>query len=553
MSVGVFTVDSENRVTVIKDEILRYAKKDNQVAQWYPSGQMVFNDIVIRIRIEEEIKIEIFCWKNNDMIPVKKCMPKIEGKFFTVFFSNAISIELIGNVLRVSNKNHYREFPSDADEVLVIFRHEQIVFYSHEEGNKSHCIQNVLEGNPYKGHIDEGVCVRLENFFPDEIVLPISQMNKEGQKEYVTTGAANVCICLEVIGKLNGRNRVFSIGDIEAYVSRIKTDTGIFNVLYSQNEMKLYENQLDNVARLKGFGKNVLEINKKFEKVCRKNVTIVLTGESGTGKTYFANQIHKNSKRRDKPFISVNCAAIATNLIESELFGYEDGAFTGAKKGGKPGYFEMANGGTLFLDEISELPLLLQGKLLEVLQESTFYRVGGTKKIAVDIRLIVATNRNLEKMVRDGLFREDLYYRINVFPIHLPPLRERTDDMYSIMEDTLPAICKRLDMEVPVIQQDAMDKIRGYSWPGNIRELENVLEKAAVMSENNMITSDDIVINNNVTCNVAMTLKDRMADYEKMVIMETYEKFDGNRKQMAEYLGMSKTNLFEKIHKYGLE
>lgn len=567
MNVGIFTIDSNDMITVIKDDILRYARNDNEVARWYPAGQIAFNDIVVNISIGSEIKAEIFCWKNGDMVPVHKTMGKNDGESFsTVFFGNRIGIEYKtaedgSGKITVSTKNQCRTFTikdcsktvQEAVNVMAVIRREQIRYYTPDDENDSKVIENVLEGKAFGGHIDNGISVDASEFLPAEIEQIVKEMSKEGQREYVTVGAANVCVCLEADGRRVSGNRTFSIGDFEDYASRIREDTDTYNTLYFQNEMKLYENQLDNVARLKGFGKNILEINKKFEKVCRKNVTIVLTGESGTGKTYFANQIHKNSRRKDKPFVSVNCAAIAANLIESELFGYEDGAFTGAKKGGKQGYFEMANEGTLFLDEISELPLLLQGKLLEVLQEGTFYRVGGTKKIAVDIRLIVATNKNLEKMVRDGLFREDLYYRINVFPIHLPPLRERTDDMYSIIEDTLPGICRRLDMEVPVIQQGALDLIRGYSWPGNIRELENILEKAAVMSEDNMITKDDIVINNSISGGVARTLKDRLADYEKTAIAEAYEKFGGNRKQMAEYLGMSKTNLFEKIHKYGLE
>ena len=305
---------------------------------------------------------------------------------------------------------------------------------------------------------------------------------------------------------------------------------------------------------MRGCGKNIEQINRKLDKVCRKNVTIVLTGESGTGKTFLAGEIHRNSRRSEGPFINVNCAAIAYNLIESELFGYEEGAFTGARKGGKIGYFEMAKGGTLFLDEISELPFLLQGKLLEVLQEGTFYRVGGIKKISADVRLIVATNRDLEKMVKTGRFREDLYYRINVFPINLPPLRDRINDLESIVGDALPVICERLETDNLMLTNGALEKMKKYGWPGNIRELENVLEKAAVMAEGSFIREEDIILDNPIAQNhTPVSLKEKMDAYEKEIVKETFLKFDGNRRKAAEELGISKTNLFEKIHKYGID
>ena len=258
---------------------------------------------------------------------------------------------------------------------------------------------------------------------------------------------------------------MFSIGDENGYLECLRMNVDIYNQLYFNRQVKAANNELGCEARLKGYGKGIEKINKQLDKVCHKNVTIVLTGESGTGKTYLAREIHKNGKRAEGPFVNVNCASIAYNLIESELFGYEEGAFTGARRGGKIGYFELAKGGTLFLDEISELPIKLQGKLLEVLQEETFYRVGGTRKISADVRLIVATNRNLEEMVKQGKFREDLYYRINVFPIHLPPLRERVDDLYSIIEDTLPNICERLEIEPLMLAQSALDKMKKYTWP----------------------------------------------------------------------------------------
>lgn len=553
MSIGFITVKQDRIVDSMQSSIIKFGKKDCSFVRWYPEGQLQFNDVVVSVKsskFENKVFVEIMCWDNKDVYPVRKELGAEDPiEFVTVFAENEIRISGIAEgEIEIFVNEQRRTFRSGNPIIILAVRLGRIVYFSCDEGQN----ENVLLGEPFPAYIDWDGKITIDDFFKQEIVTVMDSLSEEEPKGYAAMENKTVCIEKRFTGETQ-ENSIYFIGDVDDYFQLMKSALATYNKLYYENELKIHENQLDNVARLKGFGKNILEINKKFEKVCRKNVTIVLTGESGTGKTYFAKQIHNNSKRSNAPFVSVNCAAIAPNLIESELFGYEDGAFTGARRGGKPGYFEMASGGTLFLDEISELPILLQGRLLEVLQENTFYRVGGTKKITVDIRLIVATNKNLEKMVRDGLFREDLYYRINVFPIHLPPLRERTQDMYSIIEDTLPGICQRLDMDMPIINHEAMMEIQSYNWPGNIRELENVLEKAAVMSEDNVIKKEDIIIGEAVKgVQIAKTLKEKMNDYEKSIVNEAYERFNGDRKMMEEYLGVSKTNLFEKIHKYGL-
>ncbi len=552
MSIGFLTIEEGRSIGCVRNSVIKFARNEWQYVRWFTEGQLQFNDLVITIQPIHNgcaVDVAIRCWGNNDIIPVEKEIPCNGGEeFATIVSGNKIEIKELNGIIKITANHQSRDFKLDKSLIVLAVRLGKVVFFSNDKNQTD----KALKGGMFSAYIDREKTIYLDEFFEKEMVNALISLTADNPKAYANKGGQKVCLERHFVNEHQG-GELYSVGDVEDYFQLMKDDFDTYNKLYYENELKLHENQLDNVARLKGFGQNILEINQKFEKVCHKNVTIVLTGESGTGKTYFAKQIHNNSKRSGEPFISVNCAAIAPNLIESELFGYEDGAFTGAKKGGKPGYFEMANGGTLFLDEISELPTLLQGKLLEVLQENTFYRVGGTKKISVDIRLIVATNKNLEKMVQDGLFREDLYYRINVFPIHLPPLRERTQDMYSIIEDTLPIICRRLDMEVPLINHEAMMEIQRYSWPGNIRELENVLEKAAVMSENNVIKKEDIVIGNTAKGGqVAKTLKEKVNEYEKIVITEAYERFDGNRKKMEEYLGISKTNLFEKIHKYGL-
>jgi two-component system response regulator AtoC len=221
-------------------------------------------------------------------------------------------------------------------------------------------------------------------------------------------------------------------------------------------------------------------------KVADSPSTVLITGESGTGKELVARELHRNSSRRDKPLIKVNCAAIPKDLVESELFGYEKGAFTGAV-GSKPGRFELADGGTLFLDEIGEIPVEMQVKLLRALQESEFERVGGIKTIKVDVRLIAATNRDLEELIRDGRFREDLYYRLNVVPMSLPPLRDRKTDIPLLVSHFIDKYDRRLGKRVERIEDEAMQLLLAYPWPGNIRELENLMERSVLFADEPVI------------------------------------------------------------------
>src|SRR6185312_17335647 len=235
----------------------------------------------------------------------------------------------------------------------------------------------------------------------------------------------------------------------------------------------------------------ITDVYSVLRRVADTPTTVLVTGESGTGKELVARALHENSRRRDKPFIKVNCAAIPRDLMESELFGYERGAFTGAV-GSKPGRFELASGGTLFLDEIGEIPNEMQVKLLRVLQESEFERVGGIKTIRVDVRLVAATNRDLKKEVAGGSFREDLFYRLNVVPIALPALRERRSDIPHLCRYFIAKFNARLKKSVEGIEPEAMERLAAYGWPGNIRELENVIERAVLFADGTRIRLDDL-------------------------------------------------------------
>jgi nitrogen regulation protein NR(I) len=240
-----------------------------------------------------------------------------------------------------------------------------------------------------------------------------------------------------------------------------------------------------------GSSPELTEVYAVLERVADTPTTVLITGESGTGKELVARALHENSSRKGKPFIKVNCAAIPKELIESELFGYERGAFTGAV-GSKPGRFELANGGTLFLDEIGEVPVEMQVKLLRALQESEFERVGGIKTIRVDVRLVAATNRDLKKLIAGGTFREDLFYRLNVVPIRLPALRERTSDIPLLVDHFLAKFNERLKKHVGGVEPEALEMLQTYPWPGNIRELENVVERAVLFCDAQRLRAADL-------------------------------------------------------------
>jgi len=292
-----------------------------------------------------------------------------------------------------------------------------------------------------------------------------------------------------------------------------------------------------------------------FAKKASQSISnVLLIGESGTGKEIFAQAIHNSSNRRNNPFLAVNCAALPRNLIESELFGYADGAFTGAKKGGNPGKFELADGGTLFLDEIGEMPLEFQAVLLRVLQENSITRIGGGKLIPVDVRIIAATNKKLEEEIKMGHFREDLYYRLNVLRIAIPPLRERPDDIVFLAEHFLQKLNQRLNKNVLEISKDALDLLVRYHWPGNAREMQNVLERAINNITGNVITVADlpVSIRNTLEEKEATTLVP-LEHYEKELIASLLRKNKGNKSKVAKALGISRTTLYRKITEYRID
>jgi PAS domain S-box-containing protein len=298
-----------------------------------------------------------------------------------------------------------------------------------------------------------------------------------------------------------------------------------------------------------------LDARDQAKKAAKSDSNVLILGESGTGKELFAHSIHNDSKRSMGVFIKVNCAAIPAELLESELFGYEEGSFTGAKKGGKIGKFEAADGGTIFLDEIGELPLHMQVKLLRVLQEKEVERIGSTRSIPIDVRIIAATNRNLEEMVEKGEFRLDLYYRLKVMIIEVPKLSERSEDIKMLVHHFLGKYQKLMNKPIEGISDRALRILSSYTWLGNIRELENTIERALNMvDEDEMVTSDHLPeeIRGYKRPSSALTLNEVMEETERQTIISYLAIMNGNKSGTAKMLGISRTTLYEKMNKYGL-
>lgn len=307
------------------------------------------------------------------------------------------------------------------------------------------------------------------------------------------------------------------------------------------------------------------QLFSRMEKIVNTDSTVLVLGESGTGKELVARAIHYNSGRKENPFVAINCGAIPAELLESELFGHVKGAFTGAVAD-KPGKFELANYGTIFLDEIANMPFHLQMKLLRVLQEQELERVGSGRKVKLDVRVVSATNAALEKEVRDGHFREDLYYRLNVIPIHLPPLRDRREDIELLARHFLEKCCKAMGREAMTLAATAIRALEHYDWPGNVREMENVLERTVALTDNDRIEPEDLPagigdrdlerdkpLPHPAITSTGIDLAATIAEIERGMIMDALELTKGVKARAAEILHLNRTTLVEKMKRLGLD
>ncbi|HNV63690.1 MAG TPA: sigma-54 dependent transcriptional regulator [Smithellaceae bacterium] len=375
----------------------------------------------------------------------------------------------------------------------------------------------------------------------------------------IITAHGTVATAVEALkkGALDYITKPFDLDELKNVISKaMKTRT------LKENELFLPPEDIER-AGIIGTSKSIKDIFEAIKRVAPTTTTILITGETGTGKELVADAIHYNSPRKKNPLIKINCAAIAKTLMESELFGHEKGAYTGAAVT-KPGKFELAHKGTLFLDEVSEIPRDMQVKLLRVLQEQEFERVGGLRTIKVDVRIIAATNQNLLQQVQAGNFREDLYYRLNVFPIEVPPLRSRKEDILPLTDYFLEKFNKKLNVSVNM-EQEVKKMFLRHDWPGNIRELENLIERMILLAQNDTVTMREIpeefkaAVNKIAAAPLETSkkpfknyMRDHVENVEKQMIVKMLEEAGGNVTKAAQQLGLSRKGLQLKMIKYNL-
>jgi len=345
---------------------------------------------------------------------------------------------------------------------------------------------------------------------------------------------------------------------LDEILAKVETISQLKSLMKENQYLREKLSQKYNFNNIIGMNGQMLELFDLIKDIAKTNSTVLITGESGTGKELIANAIHFNSDRIKKPFVKVNCGVLAENLLESELFGHVKGSFTGAIRD-KLGRFEIAHGGTIFLDEIGDVSSNMQLKLLRVLQEGEFERVGGTETIKVDVRIIAATNRNLNEMMMKGQFRQDLYYRLNVIPLEVPPLRERKDDIPLLITHFLDKFNKQFSKKIDFIEDEAMRYLQNYSWPGNIRELENLLERAVVLNKTGRLTVKDfplVIMKQDGEIEVDLTAEGSLTDlvdvYEKQVIMKALRENNYNKLRTAEKLGIHRSTFMSKLKKYDI-
>jgi two-component system response regulator AtoC len=399
----------------------------------------------------------------------------------------------------------------------------------------------------------------LENEIVSAVITDLSMPGMDGLellKWIQEEGPAIPVIMISAFGdiadaveaiKLGAQDYIVKPFDPEELVIRVKR---IIENQQLKEQVELGKWQHPEFKNWIGESSKMLEIKELVERVAPTPSTILITGESGTGKEVVARAIHKHSLQADEPFIAINIAGVPENLLEGELFGYEKGAFTGATSR-KIGMFELASTGALFLDEIGDMPTHLQVKLLRVIQERKIQRLGGTQSIPINARILSATNKNLEERVQKGLFREDLYYRLNVIQIKLPPLRERREDIPLLAGYFIRKFNKTIGKSIQGIESEAIKALQGYEFPGNVRELENIIERAVILANTKTITLRDLGLISSVP---KVTVKSgTLEEVQKQAILEALRRWDGNRTRAAEELGINRRTIQKKIKEYGLE
>ncbi len=410
---------------------------------------------------------------------------------------------------------------------------------------------------------------RIRDEDPDMVISDIRMPDMDGMQllevmsqryphipVIMVTAHGTIEAAVEAI-KMGAKDYILKPLRLDEILAKVETISELRNLVKENEYLRSRLATRFNVKNIIGKSEKIDELFKLIHDVAPTNTTVLIQGENGTGKELIANAIHFNSPNAKKPFIKLNCGVLSENLLESELFGHVKGAFTGAFKD-KIGRFELANGGTLFLDEIGDISQNMQVKLLRVLQEGEFERVGGTETLKVDVRIIAATNHDLENLIHHGRFRQDLYYRLNVIPIHVPPLRDRKDDIKLLVEHFLEKFQEVHQKKIETIDRDAIAALEEYDWPGNIRELENYMERSIVLNKTGRITKSDFPAaitraqKGLVDYDEAAGLLGAVEDYERRLILSELDKNNGNKAKTAQKFKMNRSTFMSKLKKYDI-
>lgn len=550
MCIGILVVDEYYNVKFLNSEafkILGLSDKDN-----------------IDEKILSDFKIESFLKSNREY---ESHMLRYNGMDIIVVKKLIISMDSIEGVYIIFQKlDIYKEFIRQFDDGIesspllntVMEATNDAIVYVNKDGYIEILSKPYAEFLGVDREIAIGKHVRevIENTRMDIVI---------------ETGVSEIAQVQEIKGKkmIATRIPVFVNGKVVGAVGKVLfKDVDELNSLYMkinkiEKELNLYKDEFKKVNKAKYALDSIISVSKSMEslkeltkRAAKTNSNVLILGESGTGKELFAHAIHNNSRRIDAPFIKVNCGAIPYELLESELFGYEEGSFTGARKGGKIGKFKAADGGTIFLDEIGDLPMNMQVKLLRVLQDKEIERIGSNFSEKIDVRVIAATNKDLEKMVSEGMFRLDLYYRLNVVSIKIPPLRERKEDIPILSRHLVDKISRGENIRVDKISDNTLEYLKNYDWPGNVRELENILERAINFLEEETIIKPEHLPSKitGMTRNKQMkSLKSILEEVEKQSIIDSLIISNGNKTLAANALDISRTSLYEKISKYNID
>lgn len=443
-----------------------------------------------------------------------------------------------------------------------------------DEESVRQMLKDILEDDGHRVILAENgkdALVNIETKHPDAVLLDIRMPEMDGLAvlDIIRGKGNNVPIILmTAFGTTDMAIQAMQMGaydyvikpfNIDELILTVKKAVTVRDLVAEVTALREELSQSQGESLLIGRSARMQALYKDIGRVADRNVTVLVLGESGTGKELVSLAIHRNSSRRDRPFVKINCATIPENLLESELFGHEKGAFTSADRR-KPGKFELANRGTILLDEIGEISLATQAKLLRVLQEKEFERVGGTETIKVDVRILAATNKDLARLVKEGGFREDLYFRLNVVTLWVPPLRDRREDLSLLANHFIQKFSGEFNKQITGFSQEAMDLLSGYDWPGNVRELKNACQRAVVMATGSVILPDDIPFSvqartqgvETPAYSPGMTLKEIVGDVERQVILKVLQENNWNRSTTADSLGINRRSLYAKMKDYGL-